>query len=123
MAPFSAFSSWFSPLGILATLIGLAAISLASLSPVGSSGDPGSANKTMHVVAYALTVLPLSAVPSRPRFGIALGALFWSGSIELLQPLVGRSASSLDLVANIVGILLGFSAAVLLSRFFRHAPR
>jgi VanZ family protein len=126
---FSTFPSWLVRLGIIATLITLAAISVASLSPVGSAGDPGSlyktmsADKIMHVFAYALAILPLATVPSRPRLGIALGALIWSGAIELLQTLVGRSASFSDLMANAAGVFLGFSMTVLLRRDLIKAPR
>ena len=120
---FSAFPSWLVRLSIIATLIALAAISVASLSPVDSAGDPGSADKTMHVFAYGLAILPLAAVPSRPRLRIALGALVWSGAIELLQPLVGRSASLSDLMANAAGILLGLSVTALLRRVLVKAPR
>ena len=120
---FSAFPSWLVRLSIIATLITLAAISVASLAPVDSAGDPGSADKTVHVFAYALAILPLAAVPSRLRFRIALGALIWSGAIELLQPLVGRSASFTDLLANAAGVLLGLSVTVLLRRVLVNAPR
>ncbi len=120
---FSAIPSWLVRLSIIATLITLAAISVASLSPVGGAGDPGSADKTMHVLAYALAILPLAAVPSRPRLGIALGALIWSGAIELLQSLVGRSSSFSDLMANAAGVFLGFSVTVLLRRVLVKAPR
>jgi VanZ family protein len=119
----SAFPSWLVRLSIIATLIILAAISVASFSPVNSAGDPGSADKPMHVFAYALAILPLAAVPSRPRLMIALGALIWSGGIELLQPFVGRSGSFSDLLANAVGVLLGLSVAVLLRRLLIKAPR
>jgi VanZ family protein len=120
---FSAFPSWLVWLSIIATLIILAAISVASLSPVNSGGDPGSADKTMHVFAYALAILPLATVSSRPRLGIALGVLIWSGAIELLQTLVGRSASFSDLMANAAGVFLGLSATVMLRRVFVKAPR
>lgn len=120
---FSAFPSWLVRPSIIATLSTLAAISVASLSPVGSAGDPGSADKSMHVFAYSLAILPLVAVPSRPRFGIALVALVWSGAIELLQPLVGRTASFSDLMANAAGVLLGLSVTVLLRRVLVKPPR
>ncbi|WP_432612882.1 VanZ family protein [Litoreibacter halocynthiae] len=119
---FSAFPSWLVRLSIFATLITLAAITVASLSPANSGGDPGSADKTMHVFAYALAILPLAAVSSRPRLMIALGALSWSGAIELLQPLVGRSASFSDLMANAAGVLLGLSVTALLRRVLVKAP-
>jgi len=126
---FSTLPSWLVRLSIIATLITLAVISVASLSPVGSAGDPGSwdksmyVDKSMHVFAYLLAILPLAAVPSRQRFKIALLALVWSGAIELLQPLVGRSASSSDLMANAVGIFVGLSITVLLRRVLVQPPR
>ena len=120
---FSAFPSWLVWLSIIATLIILAVISVASLSPVNSGGDPGSADKTMHVFAYALAILPLATVSSRPRLGVALGVLIWSGAIELLQTLVGRSASFADLMANAAGVFLGLSVTVMLRRVLVKAPR
>ncbi|WP_373444385.1 VanZ family protein [Ruegeria atlantica] len=77
----------------------------------------------MHVFAYLLAILPLAAVPSRQRLKIALLVLVWSGAIELLQPLVGRSASFSDLIANAVGIFVGLSIAFLLCRILVQPPR
>ncbi len=118
MPKLSALYSWLSPLGVAATFIGAATISFASLSPPGSAGDPGSADKAMHIIAYAIIVLPLALVRSRTRIWSAVGILIWSGCIELLQPLFGRSSSVSDVIANASGILLGLSLAVFLSRFF-----
>ncbi|WP_367648716.1 VanZ family protein [Ruegeria arenilitoris] len=72
----------------------------------------------MHIIAYAIIVLPLALVRSRTRIWSAVGILIWSGCIELLQPLFGRSSSVSDVIANASGILLGLSLAVFLSRFF-----
>lgn len=119
---FSALTSWSARLSVSATLIALAAISVASLSPVGSAGDPGSADKTMHVLAYALAVIPLAAVPPKPRLRIALGAIIWSGAIELLQPFVGRTANFSDLMANATGVLLGLGLAALCRLILVKAP-
>ncbi|WP_413847174.1 VanZ family protein [Tateyamaria sp.] len=80
-------------------------------------------DKSMHVFAYLLAIIPLAAVPSRQRLKIALIALVWSGAIELLQPLVGRSASFSDLMANAVGIFVGLSITVLLRRILVQPPR
>jgi len=112
----SVFSFWSARISVIATLIALAAILVASLSPVDSAGDPGSADKTMHVIAYAIAVIPLAAAPLKSRLRIALGALIWSGTIELVQPLVGRSASFSDLMANATGVLLGLFVAVMFRR-------
>ena len=93
--------------GILLTLIAVAAISAASLSPSGSAGDPGKADKTIHVLAYAAAILPVALSRSKRIFLTALCVIAWSGAIELLQPLVGRGAAVSDLLANAVGVLLG----------------
>jgi glycopeptide antibiotics resistance protein len=93
------------------TLFVLAAIAVASLSPSGSAGDPGSADKSMHILAYAAATMPVAATPSKPILLLAFGIIAWSGAIELLQPLVGRGATVADLLANTVGVVLGLCLA------------
>lgn len=105
-------------LGLLAT------ITFASLSPRGSSGDPGAvgiSDSAAHVMAYASVVFFRAATPSATLFWLSLAVFGWSIVIEILQPLTGRSANLLDIFANaigvIVGLLIGHLFRVLLLRF------
>ncbi len=104
---------FFARYGIVFTLIVVAAISAASLSPSGSVGDPGKADKTIHVLAYAAAILPVALSRSKRIFLTGLGVIAWSGAIELLQPLVGRGATVADLLANTVGVVLGLCVGYL----------
>jgi VanZ family protein len=67
-----------------------------------------------HLVAFAALMLPsafLDPAGLKLSFpaGITRGAL-----IEILQPLVGRNASGLDLIADVVGLAVGFSIGTVL---------
>ncbi|MEL7150703.1 MAG: hypothetical protein AAGK71_08220 [Pseudomonadota bacterium] len=101
----------------------LAVITLASLSPAGSSGDPGAVGVPdyfAHIVAYAAVVFVRAATPSARMLWFCGAVLVWSGAIELLQPFIGRSAGLPDIYANAAGIalgaVLGYPFRLLLSR-------
>ena len=108
--------SVFERYGVVLSLIALAVITGGSLVPRESGGDVGSADKVLHLVAYAVAILPLTQHKTQPRLIFAIGVLLWSGAIELVQPFVGRSASLLDLASNAAGLLLGLALGVLLDR-------
>lgn len=100
-------------LGYYLSALALAIIALASLMPSGGAGDPGSADKIMHLVSYAVATLPAAlASPHRPLrvFGVIVG---WSSAIELLQPLVGREAGLGDVFANAAGVAIGLGVSAL----------
>ena len=102
----------------LAALV-MVAVTVASFSPKGSAGDPGSADKTLHVLIYAAAVLPAAVAPYARVLLVAAGIFAWGGGIELLQPAFGRSASVADLVANAVGLSLGALLGYPLRRVLR----
>ena len=106
----------FERYGLVLSLIALAVITGGSLVPRESGGDVGSADKVLHLVAYAVAILPLTQHKTQTRLIFAIGVLIWSGAIELVQPFVGRSASLLDLASNAVGLLLGLALGLLLDR-------
>ena len=108
--------SVFERYGVVLSLIALAVITGGSLVPRESGGDVGSADKVLHLVAYAVAIFPLTQHKTQTRLIFAIGVLIWSGAIELVQPFVGRSASLLDLASNAVGLLLGLALGVLLAR-------
>ncbi|TMV06467.1 VanZ family protein [Ruegeria sediminis] len=106
----------FARAGFPMTLLLMLVITVASLMPKGSAGDPGSADKQMHVIAYALAVLPAAVGASGPVVGLAAGIVAWGIAIELIQPLVGRSMNIADIAANTSGVLAGLLFAFVLRR-------
>ena len=91
-----------------ATLIALLVIAVLSLWPREHLGGSDGAEISLHILVYALAVLPMSAAPTTTFFWGALLALFWGLVLEFLQPAVGLDASLGNLIANSVGIMLGF---------------
>lgn len=77
---------------------------LPELPPV-----PGT-DKTHHVIAYALLILPTALKKPKNWQIIVLFFIGWSGAIELIQPYVNRYGEWQDLAANIIGLICGFLA-------------
>lgn len=109
--------------GYLFACLTLVLITAASLAPGGSSGDPGTIgvyDGLAHLVAYMIVIFFIASTPSTWVLQLSIMVLAWSGIIEILQPLVGRSGSFLDFVANaagvVVGLYLGSSARRLILR-------
>ena len=99
--------------------LGLVILVIAMLpAPVGQPSLIGW-DKLDHIAAFAaLTVLIRTGWPQARR-AWAVGVLVLYGAvIELLQAsaLIGRTASSFDLIANGVGIVLGLAIAFILAR-------
>jgi VanZ family protein len=91
----------------------LAAVVLGSLLPwlpVGFGLDLG--DKVMHGVAYAvLAFLSLTVFRRRRHSLLALAATVATGpAIELVQPLTGRAFEWFDMLANLLGIIVGLAA-------------
>lgn len=107
-APADRLRGLFDRYGGMLTLLALAGVTVLSLSPKNSIGDPGSADRTAHFLAYAAIMLPVALSPRRLPL-VAAAIIAWSGAIELIQPYVGRSASLADLATNAVGVLGGVS--------------
>ena len=90
------------------TLLCAVLIGYGTLTPPSQGGQGLPLNdKQLHFIAFALFVLPLCWF--RPKYAIWLVplAIGYGGLIELLQPLVGRSADWADLMADAGGALTG----------------
>ena len=81
----------------------IAALTLAPMPAGGSSGS----DKLYHFVAFASLAVPLPLVRPRLAIWVVLGVIVYGGLIELIQPVVGRQAEWLDLVADTVGAVVG----------------
>ncbi|KPK34958.1 MAG: hypothetical protein AMJ66_02565 [Betaproteobacteria bacterium SG8_40] len=99
-------------------LVTLTAITFLSLWPLSQLPAVPGSDKTHHVIAYALLMLPVAL--RRPTGWIAIGLFFvmYSGAIELLQPMVNRYGEWLDFAANLAGVIVGALLAVTLNLLF-----
>lgn len=96
---------------------GAAALMLAyaTLSPVAMPVTAVSGlDKVAHFIGFAVLIFPVILTnPRRWLWAVPL-AIGFGGAIELVQPLVGRSAEWLDWGADISGVLAGAALAELL---------
>lgn len=92
---------------ILISLVVAAVIALFTLSPPGEGTPLPLSDKMLHALAFAILVLPLGWVRPRWWVGLALIALVFGGAIELLQPMVSRSAEWADWGADAIGVAVG----------------
>jgi hypothetical protein len=105
------------PVLTLAVALGIA---WGTLSPPGGAGlGLALSDKQIHALAFCLLVLPMSlARPASIRW-LAPVALGYGAAIELIQPLVGRSAEWGDLLADGIGIALGIVPGLIRARLGR----
>lgn len=101
-----------------------AVILAASLVPDGGGGSavgPVGVDKLLHFGGYAvLTLVALAALraqSARTVLAVVVLVTVFGGGVELLQgPVPGRSVSTLDLVADAVGAVVGAAAWWLVGR-------
>lgn len=109
-----------SLLGLGATVLIALAIAVLSILPPSAVHAPLSlfphADKIAHGVSYgALALAAACGVLPSPRQDerffrlgmVVLASAFYGGTLEIIQSLVGRSFSWLDMAANALGALLG----------------
>lgn len=104
------------------SMLTLSLITALSLMPVAELPSVPGTDKTSHILAYSLLMLPVAL--HRPKYWlwIALFFLGWSGAIELMQPYVNRYAEWLDMLANGTGLLCGILIGGLLHRHVSSPP-
>ncbi|MFU8773852.1 MAG: VanZ family protein, partial [Anaerolineales bacterium] len=99
------------------TLLLAMIIVFLTLTPVTAPNIIGSASdKLYHVIAFAALTFPMALLyPPRART-VLICAILLGGAIEIIQPMVGRTASLLDFVADLIGALLGTFAGRIFGR-------
>ena len=105
---------WIQSHWVVSTLVILIAITVLSLWPPKQLPPVPGTDKTHHLIAYAVLMIP--TVLKRPRHWILIGLLFlaYGGLIELVQPYVNRYGEWLDLAADAAGLVSGWLLAELL---------
>ncbi len=102
---------------LLCTLITLLAITLLSLWPLDELPAVPGSDKTHHLIAYALLMLPVAL--RKPDHWIFYGLFFiaYGGVIELLQLYVNRHGEWMDMLANAAGVVCGLIIAEIIHFF------
>ena len=116
-------------LALLATALIAAAIAYLTLTPPRLEALDGLlSDKANHVIAFAALIFPGALLYLRSLIWLIPAALVFGAAIELVQPLVGRSAEMADFVADGVGVACGLILGLILRRrWFQprrgHGPR
>lgn len=101
------------------TALVLASITVLSLTPEIHLPEAPGSDKTHHLIAYFLLVLPAALKGGHKWLLLLPIFILWSGAIELIQPFVNRYGEWLDLAANSVGLGLGAFTGEILRRLQR----
>jgi len=96
--------------GFFSLLIGFFA-----LMPVSPGAMAMPSDKLMHVIAFAVLVLPLSMIFARKALFIFVGAVAYGLLIEVVQPYAGRMFELGDLWADALGAIIGIGLGSVLS--------
>jgi len=90
------------------TVFLLIVITALSLYPLPELPAVPGKDKTLHLLAYAVLAFPVSFARPNAHIRIIIFFLLWSGMIEFVQPYVNRTREAEDLLANTVGLFLGY---------------
>jgi VanZ family protein len=103
---------------IILTLFILLVITILSLWPLDELPSVPGTDKTHHLIAYAILMLPTAL--HKPDRWILFGLFFiaYSGAIELFQPYVNRYGEWLDMLANTAGVVCGLITAEIVNFLF-----
>ena len=103
------------------TLIAALTLIVAMLWPMDQPPPaPEGSDKLVHLIAFAALSFPLARTGRLGLLPVLIGASAFGGAIELIQPSFNRSADLNDLVADIVGVVLGIGCGLLYRRLRRH---
>jgi VanZ family protein len=97
----------------------VAAIVWLSLTPSPPKVDFEQSDKLGHFLAYGSLMLwfCLLYAPTKARVGYAAGFIAMGVGLEFIQGMLGyRTYEVFDMLANTIGVLLGWAAALLVPR-------
>ena len=101
-------------LALLATTILAAVIAYLTLTPPRPEALDGLlSDKAYHAIAFAALIFPGAFLYLRSLIWLIPAALVFGAAIELVQPLVGRSAEVADFVADVVGMACGLALGLI----------
>ena len=101
-------------LALLATALLAAVIAYLTLTPPRPAALDGLlSDKAYHAIAFAALIFPGALLYFRSLIWLIPAALVFGAAIELIQPLVGRSAEVADFVADVVGTACGLALGLI----------
>ena len=92
------------------TILLLIVITILSLIPFPELPEVPGKDKTMHLLAYGALAFPVSFARPKAYLRIIIAFLIWSALLEIFQPYFDRNQDWIDILANAIGLLLGFIA-------------
>ena len=99
----------------LAFAVGVVAVIVLSLAPSSTLPSLDLWDKIEHAVAYAFLAATgcfgFGLTAPRAHLPVVMALAAMGGLIELAQPAAGRMTSAADLLANVIGIALGWLLA------------
>jgi membrane associated rhomboid family serine protease len=104
---------------LLATALLAAVIAYLTLTPPRPDALDGLlSDKAYHVIAFAALIFPGAFLYLRSLIWLIPAVLVFGVAIELVQPLVGRSAERADFVADGVGVACGLILGLIMRRWW-----
>ncbi len=103
----------------IALLILLIGATVGMMAPRGLPIAPTitGADKIDHFMAFlVLAFVAAQALPRRSLWLIGLGLAAYGGAVEVVQRFVGRSMDPLDFAADVLGVMVGLTLAVMAGR-------
>lgn len=94
-------------------------VTALSLMPLPELPPVPGGDKSHHLIAYAVLVLPVVLRKPRRYFWVILMILLWGGVIELIQPYVNRYGEWYDFGANSAGVIVGWVLGNWVLRFLQ----
>ncbi len=104
--------------GLTLSVVLLIITTVLSLIPLPELPEVPGTDKTHHLIAYMSIALPVTLKNPKYLYYFLLGVVLWSGAIELIQPYVNRYGEWMDLLANSIGLVIGFVLGHLLKTIF-----
>lgn len=106
-----------------ATVLIAFAIAALTLMPVTAPDIIGrGSDKLYHMIAFAALTFPTAFLHPRRARTMLVCAVLFGAAIELIQPSVGRSGSSWDFLADVIGAVLGLMTGRILGQLL-FAPK
>ena len=96
----------------------LIAVTILSLIPLPELPKVPGTDKTHHFIAYGSIAFFMAIRPTKRLSIYLIAVIIWSGLIELIQPFVNRYGEWMDLLANSIGLVIGYLTAIIFRRYF-----